>query len=71
MPQKQKLSIEKKIAIIQDYLKGKISMSNSARRGGVAWETIQCWVRNHEANGAVHFCRIKTVYTALSKRGKP
>ena len=69
MPQKQKLSIEKKIEIIRDYLKGRISMSEAARRGGVAWETIQCWVRNYEANGADAFLPHKNrVYSPEQKR---
>lgn len=69
MPQKQKLSIEKKIEIIRDYLKGRISMSEAARRGGVTWETIQCWVRNYEANGADAFLPHKNrVYSPEQKR---
>lgn len=51
MPQKQKLSLEEKIEIIRDYLKGTISMSEAARRGSVARDTINQWVRNYEADG--------------------
>ena len=39
MPQKQKLSIEEKVEIIQEYLKGTISKSEAAHRGGVVRDT--------------------------------
>lgn len=39
MPQKQKLSLEEKVEIIQEYLKGTISKSEAARRGGVVRDT--------------------------------
>ena len=55
MPQKQKLSIEEKIEITRDYLKGKTSKSEAARRGGVARDTIDQWVCNYEADGADAF----------------
>lgn len=51
MPQKQKLSLEEKVEIIQEYLKGTISKSEAARRGGVVRDTIDQWARNYEADG--------------------
>ena len=69
MPRKQKLSMEKKTEIIREYLKGRISMSEAARRGNVARETIRCWVRNYEANGADAFLPNRNrVYSAEQKR---
>lgn len=55
MPQKQKLSLEEKVRIIRDYLKGTISISEAARRGGVVRDTIAQWVRNYEADGEAAF----------------
>ncbi len=55
MPQKQKLSVEEKVEIIQDYQKGTISKSEAARRSGVVRDTIDQWVRNYEADGVDGF----------------
>lgn len=69
MPQKQKLSLEEKVEIIEDYLKGTISMSEAARRGGVVRDTINQWVRNYEADGAEVFLLHKNrVYSPELKR---
>ena len=35
MPGQQKLGVEEKVKIIQEYLSGKIGMCEAARRGGV------------------------------------
>lgn len=40
MPQKQKLSIEAKMEILQEYLQGRISQSEAARKVGVSKYTI-------------------------------
>ena len=55
MGQKQKLSLDKKVEIIRDYLIGKTSKSEAARRGGVARDTIDQWVRNYVADGVDAF----------------
>lgn len=55
MPQKQKLSIDEKVKIIQDYLKGNISKSEAARRGAVSQDTIDQWAHNYEADGIEAF----------------
>ena len=55
MPYKQKLGVEKKIEIIRDYLNNRISMSEAARRGGVARDTISHWAQNYEADGVAAF----------------
>lgn len=44
MPQKQKLNIEEKVKIIQDYLKGSISKIEATRTGRVSQDTIDRWV---------------------------
>ena len=40
MPQKQKLSAEEKAKVIEDYINNRISLSEAARQGGVARDTI-------------------------------
>lgn len=69
MSQKQKLSVEEKVKIIWDYLNGKISRSEAARRGGVVEETISYWARNYEADGVEAFTAQKNrVYNPELKR---
>ena len=51
MPQKQKLSLEKKVEIIEEYLRGNIGLREAARRVGVVPDTISQWARNYEADG--------------------
>lgn len=69
MPQKQKLSIEKKIEVIRDYLKGRIGISEAARRGGISKETMRQWVCNYEADGAETFLPHKNrVYSSGLKQ---
>lgn len=55
MPHAQKISIEEKVKIVQAYLSGKISISEAARRGGVARSKVQEWARNYKAEGASAF----------------
>ena len=66
MPQKQKLSAEEKVKVIED---NRISLSEAARRGGVAQDTISQWARNYEADGMTAFmtCRNR-VYSLELKR---
>ena len=69
MPQKQRLSLEEKVEIIQSYLEGAISKSEAARRGGVARDTIEQWMRNYESDGAEAFLLHKNrVYSPELKR---
>ena len=35
MPQKQKLSAEEKVKVIEDYINNRISLSEAARRGAL------------------------------------
>ena len=59
MPQKQKLSAEEKAKVIEDYINNRISLSEAARRGGVARDTISQWARNYEADGMAAFMTCK------------
>ena len=69
MPQKQKVSAEEKVKAIEDYINNRISLSEAARRGGVARDTISQWARNYEADGMTAFmtCRNR-VYSPELKR---
>ena len=69
MPQKQILSAEEKAKVIEDYINNRISLSEAARRGGVARDTISQWARNYEADGMTAFmtCRNR-VYSPELKR---
>lgn len=55
MQYKQKLSVEQKVEIVQEYLKGRISMNEAARRSGVRRQSLDGWVRNYEADGVDAF----------------
>lgn len=69
MPYKQKLSIEEKVKIIWDYLNNRINMSEAARRGRVARDTIAHWVQNYEIDGVDAFLSQKNrVYSPELKR---
>ncbi len=69
MPQKQKLGIEEKVEIVQEYLKGTISKSEAARRGGVTRDTVDRWARNYEVDGENAFLSTKNrVYRPERKR---
>ena len=69
MSQLQKLSAEEKAKGIEDYINNRISLSEAARRGGVARDTISQWARNYEADGMTAFmtCRNR-VYSPELKR---
>lgn len=51
MPQKQKLSAEEKVRIIQAFNQGKISISEAARMSGCCRKAVKEWVRNYEVDG--------------------
>ena len=69
MPQKQKVSAEEKAKVIEDYINNRISLSEAARRGGVARDTISQWARNYEADGMTAFMTCKNrVYSPELKR---
>ena len=57
MPNKQKLSAEKKIQIVREYLRARISITEAARRVGTDRGTIKGWINKYEnegANGFIH-----------------
>lgn len=69
MPYKQKLSVEEKVQIVQEYLKGRIGINEAARISGVRWEAFNGWVRNYEADGVDAFLLHKNrVYSPELKR---
>ena len=69
MPQKQKVSAEEKVKVIEDYINNRISLSEAARRGGVVRDTITQWARNYEADGMAAFMTCKNrVYSLELKR---
>jgi len=55
MPKKQRLSMEEKIGVIQEYLEGKVSFSESVKRGRCNRTTFQQWVKQYKSEGAEAF----------------
>lgn len=69
MSRKQKVSVEAKIKIIQDYLDGQIGICEAARRAGVDHTTMGQWVRSYEAAGVEAFLQHKNrVYSPELKQ---
>ncbi|MFQ8998600.1 transposase [Allofournierella massiliensis] len=70
MSYKQKLSVEEKVQIVQEYLKGRIGMNEAARRSGVRRQSFNGWVRNYEADGVDAFLPHKNrIYSPELKKG--
>ena len=55
MSQKSKLSLEEKVKIIRKYMNGAVSLNSAAAEAGVSHETLQQWVMQYQAEGAVAF----------------
>ena len=55
MPNKQKVSAEKKIQLVSEYLSGRIGIAEAARRAGTDEETVKGWVNIYENEGANGF----------------
>ena len=55
MPQKEKRKPEEKVKIVRKYLAGEVSISGAAAEAGVDQKTLQRWVMQYEAEGAVAF----------------
>lgn len=51
MPQKQKLCIDEKVSMVKEYLSGRVSLSEGARRCNVSISAFSEWIRNFEAEG--------------------
>mgnify|MGYP001155727634 CR=1 FL=1 len=55
MQQRQKVSIEEKVKNVQAYLIREISISEAARRSGVAQSKVEEWARSYQAEGVAAF----------------
>ena len=55
MGHKQKLRATEKMELVRDYLSGKISLSEAARRAGAAHKSVKQWVDNYETEGVTAF----------------
>ena len=55
MPNKQKVSAEKKVQIVREYLNERIGIAEAARRVGRDKETVKGWVNIYENEGASGF----------------
>jgi len=51
MSKKGKLETEEKVRIIREYLEGRVSFSESVKRGGCNEWTFQQWVKRYKAEG--------------------
>ncbi len=70
MASRQKVSIEEKVRIVRDYLKGKISQQAGARSVGVDQQTLESWIGIYENYGVDGFTRKQNrVYSAEVKTG--
>ena len=69
MARKQRIDVETKVKIIQEYLSGSISQNEAARIVGVARDSIEQWARNYEADGVDAFLlRKNRVYSPELKK---
>ena len=55
MSQKQKLSIEEKVELVQRCINGEISIRGAAQQAGVAPKSVHRWIIVYEAEGAEAF----------------
>ena len=55
MPQKQKITAEEKVRIVEDYQSSRISISEAARTAGVSRETVKTWINIYENEGIEGF----------------
>lgn len=55
MSEREKLKAEDKVKIAKKYLAGEVSISRAAAETGVDQKTLQRWVMQYEAEGAVAF----------------
>lgn len=55
MPQKQKLSPDEKIAIVQQYINGEISQKEASQRAGVSYRLITEWTIQYKVRGSEAF----------------
>ncbi len=70
MPKKKEIPIEKRIAIVQAYLRNEIGINEAGRKYGVNKTTIMDWIRNYETDGIEAFIGGKNrTYTPEEKEG--
>ena len=55
MMREQKVTVEEKVRIVREYLKGQISISEGAREAKVDFETLRSWIGIYENHGAEGF----------------
>ncbi len=55
MPQKQRLSIEEKVKVIQEYLDRKIGFTDSVECRRCGKKTFRWWIRQYQAEGVDAF----------------
>ena len=55
MPNKEKISAEKKVQIVREYLSNRIGIAEAARRVGADEETVKGWVNRYENEGTSGF----------------
>ena len=55
MPNKEKISAEKKVQIVREYLSSRIGIAEAARRVGADEETVKGWVNRYENEGTSGF----------------
>lgn len=55
MPEKERVTAEEKLRIVESYLSGKIGYSEGSRIAGVHRETLRAWVSRYKAEGATVF----------------
>lgn len=55
MPHRTKATPEEKIAIVTEYLSGRLSKKNAAKRAGVGLSIIRYWIRLYRQEGPLAF----------------
>jgi transposase-like protein len=55
VPNKEKISAEKKVQIVREYLSNRIGIAEAARRVGADEETVKGWVNRYENEGTSGF----------------
>ena len=53
-----KLKLEEKVKIVIQYIAGEVSISGAAAKAGVDRKTLQRWVMQYKAEGAVHIATL-------------
>ena len=55
MSRRKDIAVERKVEIVQAYIRKKIGIVEAARRAGVNEKTMESWIRNYEAEGVSAF----------------